>query len=138
HVEKAEMLRTFNMGVGMILGVPGAKADAAAKLLEGIGETPHRTGEGCTAARPNSKPKGVYAGRGRESSSRGAGRILRPSPPASGKAASTPRSRSSSPTDPMLGGWNALGSWGCPRSASHQRDSIAKFMTGRWRRGWRR
>jgi phosphoribosylformylglycinamidine cyclo-ligase len=61
HVEKPEMLRTFNMGVGMILVVPGAQADRAVELLEGIGETPHRIGEIRKASRPNSKPKVVYA-----------------------------------------------------------------------------
>jgi len=44
HVAQEEMLRTFNMGIGMILIVPAAEADRAVELLEGAGETPYRIG----------------------------------------------------------------------------------------------
>lgn len=61
HVEQLEMLRTFNMGVGMILVVPGNEAGKAVMMLEEAGETPHRIGEIRKAARSNVKPKVVYA-----------------------------------------------------------------------------
>jgi len=60
HVEPSEMLRTFNMGVGMILIVPGAEAAKAQKLLEKAGETPYVIGSIESAARSNAKPKVVY------------------------------------------------------------------------------
>jgi phosphoribosylformylglycinamidine cyclo-ligase len=37
-VAPAEMLRTFNMGIGMLVCVPGARAAEARRLLEGEGE----------------------------------------------------------------------------------------------------
>ena len=44
HVAQDEMLRTFNMGIGMILIVPAAEAERAIELLEAEGETPYRIG----------------------------------------------------------------------------------------------
>lgn len=60
HVEEPEMLRTFNMGVGMILVVPSAGLGEAVKLLEEAGETPFQIGEVAKAERSNSKPQVVY------------------------------------------------------------------------------
>lgn len=60
HVEPLEMMRTFNMGIGMILIVPGDKEAKARKLLEKAGETPYVIGKVEKAARKNAKPKVVY------------------------------------------------------------------------------
>lgn len=60
HVEPLEMMRTFNMGVGMILIVPGAEAAKAQRLLEKAGETPYVIGSIEKAPRTNAKPKVVY------------------------------------------------------------------------------
>jgi len=60
HVEQPEMLRTFNMGVGMALVVPGSKKDKALALLQDDGETPYVIGEIAKAERSNAKPKVVY------------------------------------------------------------------------------
>jgi phosphoribosylformylglycinamidine cyclo-ligase len=38
RVEPAEMRRTFNMGIGMIVAVPAGAADAAQSILELEGE----------------------------------------------------------------------------------------------------
>ena len=43
-MDEAEMLKTFNCGVGMILSVEADKADALAELLAGEGETVYRLG----------------------------------------------------------------------------------------------
>ncbi len=45
RVETAEMFRTFNMGVGYIVVVPAAQADAALAALRGAGETAWAIGE---------------------------------------------------------------------------------------------
>ena len=58
ELEPAEMVRTFNCGIGMVVIVPGADADAVARELEGAGETVHRIGavvggpRGCTVEGP--------------------------------------------------------------------------------------
>jgi len=43
-IDQAEMLKTFNSGIGMILSVDATSADALADLLAGQGETVHRLG----------------------------------------------------------------------------------------------
>ncbi len=43
-VETPEMRRTFNCGIGMVVIVPEAEADAAAETLRQAGETVHRIG----------------------------------------------------------------------------------------------
>ena len=45
RVEDAEMFRTFNMGIGYVVIVPVADADAAARILRTAGETVTRIGE---------------------------------------------------------------------------------------------
>ncbi len=45
QVADAEMFRTFNMGVGYVVIVPAAEADAAAAALAGAGETVYALGE---------------------------------------------------------------------------------------------
>lgn len=60
HVEQPEMLRTFNMGVGMVLVISGPDKDKALDLLKDAGESPHVIGEVAKAERSNAKPKVVY------------------------------------------------------------------------------
>jgi phosphoribosylformylglycinamidine cyclo-ligase len=43
-LEQAEMLKTFNAGIGMVLVVEAARADALAALLSEAGESVHRLG----------------------------------------------------------------------------------------------
>ena len=43
-IERAEMLKTFNSGIGMIVTVAADRADALTDLLAGQGETVHRLG----------------------------------------------------------------------------------------------
>ncbi|MEC9310820.1 MAG: AIR synthase-related protein, partial [Pseudomonadota bacterium] len=43
-IAEAEMLKTFNCGIGMILSVSADRADALTKVLEGEGETVSRLG----------------------------------------------------------------------------------------------
>jgi len=45
NIAEAEMLKTFNCGVGMILSVDAARADALAQVLQEAGETVYRLGE---------------------------------------------------------------------------------------------
>ncbi len=45
NVATAEMFRTFNCGVGMIVAVPAEKADAAVTLLNAEGEQAWIIGE---------------------------------------------------------------------------------------------
>jgi len=45
RVEDAEMFRTFNMGIGYVVIVAAAQADAAARILRGAGEQVTRIGE---------------------------------------------------------------------------------------------
>lgn len=51
-IEDEEMFRTFNMGVGMILVVEAAEADAVAARLRGAGETAWIAGEVTTGDEP--------------------------------------------------------------------------------------
>ena len=44
HLEEAEALKTFNMGVGLVLIVDAAAADEVARTLEEAGETVYRVG----------------------------------------------------------------------------------------------
>jgi phosphoribosylformylglycinamidine cyclo-ligase len=43
-LDRTELLRTYNAGIGMILCVDAARADALAGLLAGMGETVHTLG----------------------------------------------------------------------------------------------
>ncbi|MEN8741039.1 MAG: AIR synthase-related protein, partial [Phaeobacter gallaeciensis] len=43
-IAEAEMLKTFNCGIGMILAVSADRADALTEVLEGEGETVSRLG----------------------------------------------------------------------------------------------
>ena len=45
NIEPAEMARTFNCGIGMVVAVAPAEAEALAADLESAGETVHRIGE---------------------------------------------------------------------------------------------
>jgi len=45
HIDAAEMYRTFNCGLGMVVIVPAAHATAAAELLAAHGESVHIVGE---------------------------------------------------------------------------------------------
>jgi phosphoribosylformylglycinamidine cyclo-ligase len=53
NVAPEEMRRTFNVGIGMVVAVPAARADEARRLLEGEGETVHRIGQVAEAAAPD-------------------------------------------------------------------------------------
>ena len=44
-MDQAELLKTFNSGIGMVLVVEAGRADALSTLLRGMGETVHRIGE---------------------------------------------------------------------------------------------
>jgi len=52
-ISQAEMLRTFNCGVGMIVCVPRARAAEAAQLLAAEGETVFRVGQVGAADAPD-------------------------------------------------------------------------------------
>lgn len=45
NVDRLEMYRTFNCGIGMILVLPAEEAEQAQELLEALGETVYRVGE---------------------------------------------------------------------------------------------
>jgi phosphoribosylformylglycinamidine cyclo-ligase len=60
NVDQLEMLRTFNMGVGMVFVVPGAKLKAALAKLEKAGEAPIVIGEVAKQKGAKAKPKVVY------------------------------------------------------------------------------
>jgi phosphoribosylformylglycinamidine cyclo-ligase len=51
-VAPAEMRRTFNLGIGMVVAVPGKHADEARALLEGEGETVYDIGRVLPAEQP--------------------------------------------------------------------------------------
>jgi phosphoribosylformylglycinamidine cyclo-ligase len=53
RVAPAEMRRTFNMGIGMIVCVPAARAGEARALLEAAGEQVHDIGVVATAPAPD-------------------------------------------------------------------------------------
>jgi len=59
HVEQNEMLRTFNMGVGMVFAVAEAEADRAVAMLAESGERPIVLGSIVKGA-PDAKPRVVY------------------------------------------------------------------------------
>ena len=56
NIEPGEMARTFNCGIGMIVVVAGAEAEAVAEALAGAGETVFKIGRieagprGCTVS----------------------------------------------------------------------------------------
>jgi len=58
-IEEAEMQRTFNCGLGMVLIVPAAKAQATVELLTGHGVDAWRVGE--VVARAGDEPRVVVA-----------------------------------------------------------------------------
>ena len=60
NVDPLEMLRTFNMGIGMVFVVPGAKAAQALKTLEKAGEMPVVIGEVARQPRARDKARVVY------------------------------------------------------------------------------
>lgn len=60
HVAEEEMLRTFNMGVGMIIAVSKSSKAKALKMLEAEGQTAYVIGEVVKASRAGAKPKVVY------------------------------------------------------------------------------
>ncbi len=60
HVADDEMLRTFNMGIGMIFAVSERDAPQALRLLKKAGETPYCIGAVSKASRANAKPKVIY------------------------------------------------------------------------------
>ncbi|MEI6704296.1 MAG: AIR synthase-related protein, partial [Deltaproteobacteria bacterium] len=45
NVERAEMYRTFNMGIGMVLAVPDGQAEEVIDRLKGLGEKAWIIGE---------------------------------------------------------------------------------------------
>jgi phosphoribosylformylglycinamidine cyclo-ligase len=49
NVADAEMIRTFNMGIGMIACVPAAKAAEARRILEAEGERVFEIGDVATS-----------------------------------------------------------------------------------------
>jgi phosphoribosylformylglycinamidine cyclo-ligase len=53
EVAPAEMRRTFNVGIGMVVAVPGERAEEARQLLTAEGETVHRVGQVAAAAGPD-------------------------------------------------------------------------------------
>ncbi|WP_436641384.1 phosphoribosylformylglycinamidine cyclo-ligase [Microbaculum sp. FT89] len=57
-IEEAEMLRTFNCGVGMVVVVEAGKAEAVETLLRDLGETVWRLGRLCAGDDPSVR----YAG----------------------------------------------------------------------------
>jgi phosphoribosylformylglycinamidine cyclo-ligase len=54
-VSPAEMRRTFNLGIGMVIAVPQGRADEARALLEEEGEIVHRIGRVLAADRPGAE-----------------------------------------------------------------------------------
>jgi len=44
-MDEGELLKTFNAGIGMVVAVDAAQADAVEAVLEGAGETVHRIGQ---------------------------------------------------------------------------------------------
>jgi phosphoribosylformylglycinamidine cyclo-ligase len=60
HVADQEMLRTFNMGVGMIMAVSKSSQSKALKLLAREGEEAYVVGDVARARSASSKPKVVY------------------------------------------------------------------------------
>jgi phosphoribosylformylglycinamidine cyclo-ligase len=52
-VAEEEMRRTFNLGIGMVVAVPAARADEAQALLVAEGETVHRIGRVVASERPD-------------------------------------------------------------------------------------
>jgi len=58
NIEEAEMLRTFNCGIGMVLLVSAAQADAVRGTLAGAGETVHVIGQ--VTPCPKGQPRATY------------------------------------------------------------------------------
>ena len=59
-VDEREMLRTFNCGIGMIVVVPEASADATTRILSEAGEKVSRLGR---LIKGNGEPTVRYKGR---------------------------------------------------------------------------
>jgi phosphoribosylformylglycinamidine cyclo-ligase len=55
-IADSEMLRTFNCGIGLVLCLPAASADAACAALEAAGERAWRLGQ-IAAAQPGAEPR---------------------------------------------------------------------------------
>ncbi|MBK0399705.1 phosphoribosylformylglycinamidine cyclo-ligase [Limibaculum sp. M0105] len=60
-LEQAELLRTFNAGIGMVVVVEAARAEAIAALLAEAGETVHRIGHLVAGERPEVHYEGGLA-----------------------------------------------------------------------------
>ena len=60
HVAEDEMLRTFNMGVGLIIAVSKSSKAKALKMLAAEGQTAYVVGEVAKASRAGAKAKVVY------------------------------------------------------------------------------
>ncbi|MCL5777883.1 phosphoribosylformylglycinamidine cyclo-ligase [Limibaculum sp. FT325] len=60
-LDQAELLRTFNAGIGMIVVVEPARAEAIAALLTEAGETVHRIGHLVAGEQPEVHYEGVLA-----------------------------------------------------------------------------
>ncbi len=60
RVAPEEMRRTFNLGLGMVLAVPAARADEARSLLEGEGETVYRIGRVAAAPAPDQAVEWIW------------------------------------------------------------------------------
>jgi phosphoribosylformylglycinamidine cyclo-ligase len=58
RLDDAEMLRTFNCGIGLVLVVAAGKAEAVAAALQAVGEAPIRIGETETGRGVKSEAKG--------------------------------------------------------------------------------
>ena len=70
-IDEAELLRTFNCGMGMVLVVAHESADAVVGVLEAAGEAPIRIGE----LEPGRGVKSAAKGKGEAEAVRYSGRL---------------------------------------------------------------